>query len=555
MDREAQLAPEVVLHLRFPELASHFRSLIEAAETAQHDGIIELHRHLLAHVHSGVVPPVVLSIWLPLVLRHDPDLLRPVLLDQQSQRVRKAGLKALKHALRGKQWKENGWDAVGGAKGIEEIFQVSGVQDVRDLAKVIGTSNTSKDPVKATAIDELIQLMLPALLPASSGSQEAQDQSQRRPLLPELVLLVQGCSSDFLARCLVNRLCPSNLRDGVIGKLGRAHQELLRNIALGFTTVDAKVREMVLDDCLSDLVLSTAPWKRKHTLPAMSAALPPGTSFFMDLIHEIGVNPPPIDRLPKRVLLGHVADIVKRSVRYKVPFRDILVLLELGISTAETRNGNSAALSSSLPLSLMQFWAYAMGIPNTTSQRKLSHVSRPKVEHRELLESLLVRILRAIPEHDVRPSTLNHQLDNIFSSFDPEFPRDAYLPLIKLLCRHLAGVCIDLDLSKPSEKERRHLTWDVAVLDILPCRDAMWLFDRATSVRPVEEAITRTHAERPWRDLSGGLEAYTGRLLKVKWEAESGPQWERTNFLARKCTFSEHKRLRTSPGLFLYYSY
>lgn len=549
MDLEAKLAPDVLLRLQNPELASHFSSLLEAASISQQDTVTTLHNHILTQVHNGAIPPGIFTVWLPLVLRHDSSLLRPVLLDEESRGVRYAGIKALKRALTGKQWKENGWGAVGGTNGLREVFEVFGVWESRELARVVGASNGTKSPEKAAPIDELIQLMMPSLLPTSDSDPQTSDQQIHwRPLLPELVLLVQGCSSEFLAKCLSNPNFPSHLTERVVCRLGHNHQDLLRMIAMGSTVVNSQVRELVLRSCLSDLITSDVPWKPEHLLPAVSPNVPSGMRFFLDLIYETRINPPPAGCLPKNVLLGHLITTMELATRRKVSFRDILVLLELGISVADTRIGGSVDLGDPLLNTLIHYWALA-AFPNANPHkyldispalrgRQLAHPSRPRPEHRDSLEALLIQVVKAIPEHQARPSTLTRTLyRNLISRFKPEFPAAAKLPLIKLLCRHLPEICIDLDSEEPSENERLHLTWDIEVLNALPCHDAQWLFERAVSIRPVEQVITATIS--PWNKLLNAEKVvYFAQLLNVKWAAESEPVGGKTNPMTRKCTFS-----------------
>lgn len=548
MDLEAQFAPGALLELRNSELASHFSSLIESAAISQQDSVAALHSHIITQVHNGAIPPFIFAVWLPLALHHDSSLLRSVLLDVESRGVRHAGIKSMKRLLKGKQWKEEAWDAAGGTEGLRHIFEMFGVWESRELARVIGSSNATKNPEKAAAIDDLIQLLMPSLLPTSSSDSKPSDQqNQSRPLLPEWILLAQGCSSEFLARCLSNPRFPSHLTDRVLSKMGHQHRDLLRKVAIGSTAVTVEVRKLVLRTCLPDLITSTVPWKPEHLLPAVSPGVPPGMRFCLDLIYEARINPPPSYSLPKNVLLDHVITTVDLAIRRKVLFRDILVLLELGLSLADTREGLSIDLSDPLLVKLVHYWAFAafpdsepqedLGVAPTARRRQLAHPSRPKPEHRDSVKALLLQVVKAVPEYQISYSTFNHSLRKfMLKKLERDFPSAAKLPLIKILCRHLPNICIDLDSEVPSENERLHLVWDIEVLGALPCHDAKWLFERATSMRPVEQVITSRTS--PWDGLLNVDKAvYVSQLLNVKWQAEIEPLEERTNPAARKCTF------------------
>lgn len=552
MDLEAQFAPNTLLRLQNSELASHFSSLIEYT-VSQQGSVIAVHNHILNQVHDGAIPPFIFGLWLPLFLRHEPSMLRSVLLDTESRGVRDAGMKVMKRSLKGKQWKEEAWGAAGGTEGLKQIFETFGVWESRELARIIGASNATKDPEKAAAIDELIQLLMPSLLQTSDPDSESSDQhSQTRPLLHELLLLAQGCTSEFLAKCLSNPRFPSHLTDRVVCKLGHQHRDLLRMIAIGSTAVSSKVRELVLRSCLPDLITSTVPWKPEHILPAVSPGVPPGMRFLLDLIYETRTNAPSGGCLSKNVLLGHVITTVDLAVRRKVLFRDILVLLELGLSVADTRAGCSIGLGDQLLIRLVHYWAVA-AFPNSephieldisfiARKRQLAHPSRPKPEHRDSLEALLIQVVKAVPEYKIRCSTLDQALRTLMlQRLQEDFPSAAKLPLIKILCRHLPNICVDLDLAVPSENERLHLRWDIEVLGSLPCPDAKWLFERAVSMRPVEQVITSSTS--PWSSLLNVDKAvYVAQLWDIKWQAESEPIGERTNPMARKCKFPKSHR-------------
>jgi hypothetical protein len=551
MDLQTLLAPDVLLPLRTSELASHFKSIIDAVSTQQQHSVTDAHNHLIAQVQNGAIPPVTFNVWLPLVLRHDPSLLRSVLLDEGSQGIRNAGIKALKRALKGKQWKEDGWNAIGGVKGLKEIFEVFGVWESRELARAIGASNRTKNSEKTVVIDEIIQLMMPNLLPtpdsdSGSDSQTQDQQTHQRHLLPELILLAQGCSSDFLYKCLSNPRFPSNLAERVVYKLGYHHRDLMRRIAIGSAVVDSEVRTRILRSSLSDLIAWTVPWKPKHLLPAVSPNISPGIRFCLDLFYEIQTGPSLYYCIPNSVLIGHIITTMRLAIRRKIPFRDILVLLELGISAADTKSSGSISIGDTLLDALVHYWALAaypsadphMGesIPPSAHERQLSHPSTPKPEHRNSLEALLVRVIKAVPKHETKPKTLSLTLyRQLLRSLKPEFPASAKLPLIKLFCRHLPNICIDLDSEVLSENERLHLMWNIEMLEDLPCNDAKWLFKRAINIRPVQQVIKAYTS--PWAALLNDDKAvYVPQILEVKWQAESGPIEAHVIPLARKCT-------------------
>ncbi|KAK2756093.1 hypothetical protein FQN54_005500 [Arachnomyces sp. PD_36] len=554
MDLETQFAPDILLALPNPDIVSHFTSLLEATTTSQRDNVTKLHSHILSKVHDGAIPPFIFTIWLPLVLQYDPSIIRSVLLDDKSQSIRFAGIKVLRRTFRGKQWKKEGWDILGGATGLREIFEVFGVWEVKELARAIGAGSTHEDPEKAAAIEELVQMMIPSLVQAKKPSSDTPDpQVHWRPLLPELILLVRRCSSQFLAGCLSNPCFPSFLVRKVVCGLGLEHHNLLRMIAIGSVEVNLEVRQLVLRSCLKDLISSTVPWKPEHIFPAVSSGMPPGMRFCLDLIYEVRINPPPRDCLDKNVLLGHIITTMDLATRHKVPFRDILELLELGISAVDTRAGSPIKVGDPLLTRLIHYWAAAafpdvdhhidLGISPTARKRLLTHPSRPKPEHRDSLEALLVQVIKAAPSFQIQPSTLNRTLHrNLFARLKPEFPSAAKLPLIKLFCRHLAEINIDLDSDVTSENELLRVKWDIAVVNALPVHDAKWLFERALSMRPVKQVITSDIS--PWGKLllSEDKAPYVAQLLDIKWKAMSDPTGDQVKPMARKILAEVEKK-------------
>jgi hypothetical protein len=538
MDTEASLSPFVLLRMKQSELALYFRELAAAVPKSQPDGIDRITAQLQEYVHSESIPPIVFGIWFPLAERRSPSLIRTALLDRLSCSVRSAGIRALKRALDGSSWKENGWDPVGGAEGLKEVFDMVGVREVKKLVNVLRRCNGARDPAKAAAIEELAQLLMPSLFSFPDFEDWDMDNTQQRSLLYELGLLVQAGSTSFLTQLLSKPLPETFHIEGLLGCLADSHPDILRGFITGGTKVQESVRKMSLN-YLEKLINSCELYEPQYRSSSISPTAWKGLHFLIDLIHITETSP----SLSSPVIRDAAKYTIKLAVRRKVPFSDILALLESAVFAAERRKDGPDLLDF-LPREVVLYWALAsfpdadVDSRSSAAKRLLSHPSRPASKYRDDLYNLMIRIIKACSKVDIKGSEFCRYLDGLFTS---KFPMRGRLPTIKTLCRYLPGVGIDLDAPSLSEKERlQKWTWDVKTLNQLPFGDAKWLFERATSMTMLQDSITYRYAGSPWS--SDQPKWYQEGLLKVQWEAQSTSG--DNNPLALKCRSTTYSTAR-----------
>jgi hypothetical protein len=528
---DALISPDL-LRLRPAELALRLRALI-TANPQPHD-IDTITARLLGDVHSGGAHPMVFDIWFPLAVERSPSLLKTVLLDRLSFHVRLAGRVALKRALATDRWREDGWDAAGGTAGLVEAFETVGLREVKKLARVVGRSNPFRDPGKAAAIEELVRLLMPTLLPLpSSEASSSLDTTKRRFLLHELMLLIPACSTTFLGRLFSRQLPKSFQNKRFFQSLARYHPDFMRKVAVRAVAVHESVRLTTLRFCLRDLIYSVEPYKPQHRPSTISATVFGGVLFFIDLVHETE----PKDILARPVMHNAIVDTIKLAVRRKTPFSDILTLLEVIISAAE-KHASKVSLWDFNPLQVMRFWAIASFLNadvetelDFTRPWELHHPSNPKPEHRDALYALTIRVIKASSGGIGSRFSLH---DCVATIFQPNFPPAGRLPIIKAICRYSPGVGIDLDAPLSKQVLSDRLTFDLRTLDQLPYSDAKWLFQCAKSMAGVEEAITSGYVKEPWSRLKHQPLWQREGLVKLRWEAAYNSDDE--NPLALKCT-------------------
>lgn len=537
------ISPYGILSLPPAEIALRLRAL------AQQQDVNSLTARFLDDVHSGAVHPTVLRIWIPLAVKRSPSLLKTLLLDRLSFNVRHAGIVALKRALATDRWREDGWDAAGGTAGLVEVFQTVGLAEIKKLVRVVGGSNPFGDPGKAAAIEELVQLLMPTLLPLASPEASSLDTTKQRFLLQQLFLLIPACSTAFLSRLFSKQLPKSFENKRFFQSLARYHPNFMRRIAVRDVVVHESIRQVTLRFCLRDLIYSVEPYKPQHRSSTISATVSGRIVFFNDLVNQTE----PKDILTNREMREGIVNIMKIAVRHKTPFSDILTILEAIISAAEKQTGK-VSLDDFNPLQVMRFWALT-SFPNVdveteldfTKPWELRHPSNPRPEHREALYSLVIRTIKASSGDSTGRFVLYDFFTTIFKS---NFPPAGRLPTIKAICRYLPGVEIDLD-TPLFKVESKRLIFDLRTLDLLPSSDAKWLLQCVKAIARFEVVPTSMYGARSWSGLNSQPSLYREEPIQL-WEAAHSS--DDKNPLALKCMINTPHIYSRANILFVTYS-
>lgn len=524
---EKNLAPGMLIPLSRTELSSHFRTLASSAPIDQYEAITI---DLLNKVHSGAIPTEIFGVWLSLALGHLPGLLRHALFDQQSNGVWTIGLSRLSRALRKRCWKEQGWDVIGGLDGICTILDTFGAAKARALLKLIGHRLRTKGPEAERLVDGLARVILlgrginiPTDVTYSGKS------LSRQPPFSDLACLLRSCSSRFLTQLLLIPL-PSNFPvENLLFHLSRCRVNLLRGIATGSVDVEPAVRHVVIRNLMSGLISSSEPYHPRFThgfsLPPEKA---PGVYFCQDVIQLICTGDIPSTDLSDNYISTLLGLEIDNAVRRQMPFQVILQILQNGISLMNPKFGIKLALTDDFGSKLLTFWATSIN-PRTgvnvfhgpnARKRLLSLPSRPKSEHENALQTLLISLLRSLPKAKFNPSNFSSTLRSIEAKLSSTFEPSSWLPLIKLMCRYLPGIQIDLEQTPQPEDEWARFRWGSNTLDMISPDDSKWLFERIARINLDSETLSFRSVGNMSEEFSRW---YRIGMLKVKWESHGEP--------------------------------
>ncbi|KAL1953598.1 hypothetical protein VTO42DRAFT_2545 [Malbranchea cinnamomea] len=520
-------SPAILRQLNPPELVSHFRSKTASLPDAAH--FLEATSYLLTLIHNGDIPSEIFAYWLPLVQRRFPYLIKTALLDRQSQGVCDAGLAAFQRALKRKNWKEQAWDAVGGVDGLCVLFETLSVKQTKHLAGILGKRMRNKGLEGQQHMDRLAQVLLYNNCSAD-GEQlltshiDTQTTLRRRPMFSCVVPLLEACSVSFLVKLLSQPLHLSVPLRTLLSVLERTHIDLLRKIVVGSLTVDLQVRSAALLKLPQPLLYSEDHYDPQLISPETLPSPSPGfLAFGFDLVEAWRRSSIPNDMLSPSKLLNMVVNpVVKRAKKCTTSFDGILKLLKFAFETVKVAEG-TYIIPDSLKAYLAEvisYWASAFLSSTGKTSRDLLHPSAPRAEHREELEKLVSNCAKAFIEV---------KLTGVYWPFPEELfdirevHASARLPLIKLLCRNLFD--LDLDIDGPISSlmpQMRHSSWDAKLFGTLPVKDAKWLFDKLEMLG-LHDCINygRVHHIGDLAPQEGPI-WYLKGLLYVKWEADDG---------------------------------
>ncbi|OOF97649.1 hypothetical protein ASPCADRAFT_206420 [Aspergillus carbonarius ITEM 5010] len=491
------------------QAADHFRALL--ADDGSESQVRTINRDLLEWVHREGIAPKIFAVWLFLAHPRCPGILRDALRDEASWGVRHAGINVFKRAMKTDHWRATGWDAVGGTVGLKEIFETLSLQEVNTLARAVGSYGKTNDPSKTRAVDELLQLLTPKLFEASAV-QNRLDGS--RPLLRvEDVLPLFNVASDSTLMKVFAADRSKNFVDPLIRHLRYSHMPLLREMAAGRVPVDPALRKRLLDTHLTAMLMSSEPYESKcqgapFGIPAMD--------FSRDLLDSARGGSQEDCVIPWNTRVRCIDRSLTIARRLKVPFDEILAFLEQVLPALE-QSARKLHEWKPLILTMIDFWVMATfpeaylesvsGVP-AARQRERLHPSTPLEAHRALLEKMLQKAFRTIPKTELT-SCLNTLLPSTIAR--------AKLSLLKILCKHLQDLEIDLDRPVPSKNEEQLLPWNSSLLMSFPGQDACWLLDRAARLSPTKGLITSIRFE--WPVSGGDSSSFLESIIRVHFQS------------------------------------
>ncbi|PYH29176.1 uncharacterized protein BO87DRAFT_345320 [Aspergillus neoniger CBS 115656] len=506
------------------QAANYFRSLIshEVSETQ----VLDINRYLLRCVHDGGITPKIFAVWLFLAHPKFPCILEDALRDEASRGVRKTGINVLKCALRTDQWWKNGWEAVGGTAGLQDIFEKISIQEARSLARAIGSCSNTTDPLLRQAIDELLHRLLPNFF-KSSSTQFSGDSQQLLKL--EDVISLCNLSSDATLMKVFSTPLPDDVTGSLMRQLLNSHMSLLRDIAVRAFPVHPPLRKRLLDQHLAALLTSVKPYESRFGQERQTGF--PAIDFSSDLLAgEFGVSE------KSRVVSWHtrircINITLTTSRRRRVPFDAIFALLQHVIPDL---GHSERTLTHWVPLihSLIELWVIA-AFPDAHLQsisdapvaryRERLHPSRPQTSHRDSLEAMLRTAFCTLS---------SDQFQHCLRTLLPRTVPEARLPLLKILCKNLQHLKIDLEEPMPSVKEHKFVPWSWSFLMSLPGRDARWLLERTKLLSPNHSLVNPFVFE--WPASAGDSSYFRDALIRVHFDAMDREAADPVNSAARE---------------------
>ncbi|KAL5360437.1 hypothetical protein BJX96DRAFT_150339 [Aspergillus floccosus] len=492
------------------EAAEYFRSLLQ--EDVLETEVFETNRYLLECVHNGAITPKIFAIWLFNAHSRFPGVLQSALRDEASRGVRRAGMNVLKCALRTDQWRGKGWDAVGGTNGLKEIFEKLSVQEAKELAKAIGACSDTSDTSKSQAVDELLHLLIPNFFKSSSTGTRP-DGSRQLLRVDDLVALFNVSSNATVVEVFSTDWSDERI-DHLMRHLLDSHMPLLRDIAVGSVPAYPPLRRRLLNRHLSAILTSYEPYESK-TFRGGQASIP-AINITLDLIDKTRGESEKAREVHWDTRVLCIDKTLSVARRLKVPFDEILAFLEQ-VLPALGHSGRKLHEWRPLIHTLIQFWAmaafpeaYLESFSDAAAERRRErlHPSRPQKAHRDSLEIMLRTIFGTIPKTE---------LGLCLALVLPKTMTQARLPLLKIVCKHLRGLEIDLDQSPPSKDEEQLLPWDSSFFMSLPGEDARWLFERAAQLSPAKSLTTSIPFE--WPAVAGDSSSFVESMIRVHLES------------------------------------
>ncbi|KAJ5734456.1 hypothetical protein N7493_003242 [Penicillium malachiteum] len=449
-------------------LYQHLHSLIKNDPSIEN--LTSINSCLLTQIDKEAVPPSIFKIWLFLVYPHCSHLVSDAL-RHTSGGVRKAGVAVARaRFFCGPDWKENGWDLLGGAKGIKDILDTLPLTEARLLLKAISrhVGSAANKQLAMECIDELIDLI------------EKADAWTTRPLKDQATFLYGYCTRERLATFLSSSTWSRGARF-VLDRASLFHSSILRDIAVGTLQVPLDVRRGVLSSCSRSLLYSGEPYS-STTDDQSASVLPPGLAFGLDLLMTMS-REPKLQNEPQ--VYCWIELIVGLAIRKRTPPQSFSLILHTALSLCRSPEFQ-IWLTKSLVKDIVALWSAArFGGIGTFSQAGLAskvvkrRCSRYLPEYCSSLEQILIqdvlqKKIEELPTNPKSSSFLQHLV-----TFVTIVKGEGRFEFLKILCQHSPTLTFDITSFPRSEKEEELIPiWSSNLLEALPLQSSKLLFDR-----------------------------------------------------------------------------
>ncbi|PLB37520.1 uncharacterized protein BDW47DRAFT_106781 [Aspergillus candidus] len=505
MELSAALQPCQLLLLSAHDVYARFKDLLGENPSDRVDAINDL---LVDRITTQALPATLYTIWLPLAIRYNPQLLRAALQNQTSACIRDTAIKAVSRLFHGPQWKSAGWNALGGADGLASIFEAAPVSEVRALAKAISRCRFSQDDgTRTDCVERLLQRL-------SQGSD--------RPLFVALSPLYALSSGPFVKDAVSN--LPDTPDVGpLLKRLAPLHADVLRQMAVGRIPAPWHVRLSILEVCQTALIGS--PTSYTSVRDSVPAGLVPGMTFVLDLCDVLAEDPSL--RRDFHDLEDYIREAFRVAARRHAPF-DRVVPFFTSIVKYPSCVFLKSSLDSAVARELRRCWslvAAGKSSPDITFFMKgiahPDHPSHPRPEHRLDLENALTDFLRRHPDRRL-PRKQRHDTFITMRDVLLDVSRPARRRFLEYLVGLSDGLCydpvyettpftFDFQANPPKPRERQLVpVWHYDVLCILPAADSQVIFERMLAI----------HGCKGFVPTANGLDYSQQCRLKAQWEAE-----------------------------------
>lgn len=302
-----------------------FASYLDELKQSQPD--VNICQSLFEAVDQEYLPPRIFSVFLSwslclntiaLCIQHGP-----------SRSIRKQGIKQFGKALAGPEQWEPAWRAVGGTKGLVDLFAKISVTEVKALARAIGCCNRGQHKVGARekAIEELLHALLPSHYPGSKFQTH-----DKRPIKDHYAQMVPACSLEFVDQLLDAKDQSNPLyRQLPATRLIKTHGELLQKRVIEDISGDG-YGDGHLHQYLGAFVYSEPP--RPGPDSKVSASMAFATKVLQFRLGDIDDD----KRWPSMISEADVLfSLLRRSIRRKLPEAKLHDVIMLGLQLLEAK--------------------------------------------------------------------------------------------------------------------------------------------------------------------------------------------------------------------------
>lgn len=282
---------------------------------------------LLDAVDHEDLPPYISSIFLS--WSASPDTIALSILNGRSQFLRKQGIKQFGKALaRHEQW-ETAWAALGGTKGLVDLFAKVSVVEVKLLSRAIGRCNQGQQKIHAR--EKAVEELLCALLPSHYNSRSIIQSYDKRPISHHYAHMVPACSVEFVKQ-LLDAKDPSNplYLHLPASRLTKTHEELLRK-RLVDSICGNQPSDRHVERYLNTFLYSQPPRPEPDTNVSASMAL--ASKILQFRLGDIDNEKWPPTVSEANVLLS----LLGRSLKRKFPEAEVHRVIMLGLKLLEAK--------------------------------------------------------------------------------------------------------------------------------------------------------------------------------------------------------------------------